>query len=250
VARDLVSVQLRAALKQPGCPICHLRSASELRYIHSLLWESVNDPLTRGYFIGSLGYCREHTWQMGLLENDRFGSPLGNSIMYEHLCRVVRQQLGAYAHRMGWARRPWWRRWLHLIWPWPVQRLAARELRPKARCRVCQIGDRAEQTHLRGLLQAVSGSDSELREWYAASDGLCLPHLRQGLNAADRNVEDGARFLVETALRQLGSLQHELSEFERKNAWDNRHEAKTEAENTAWLRALAFFGGMNGKVSE
>lgn len=110
--RSLLSVDLRLALKEPGCPICRLRADAELRYIRSLLWEFVNDPLTRSRFIASLGYCREHTWQVGLLEKEKFGSSLGTAILYEHLTRVVSGRLKDYTRRMGWARRPWWKRWL------------------------------------------------------------------------------------------------------------------------------------------
>jgi hypothetical protein len=243
VTRDMVSVDLKLALRQPGCPICRLRAESELRYIRSLLWESVTDPLTRGHFIASLGYCPEHTWQTGLVEKESFGSALGNAILYEHLSGVIQGRLTAYARRVRWARQAWWQRWLHALWPWSSQHLTAHELQPEAQCRVCQMGEQSEQTHLVWLLRGLSGSKNDFPEWYTASDGLCLPHLRQGLAVADRNAESGARFLVETTLQRLKTLQHDLSEFERKNSWNYRHEEKTEAENSAWWRALTFFGG-------
>ncbi len=240
---DLVSAGLKAALKQSGCPICRLRAESEQRYIRMLLWESVNDPQTRDHFIAALGYCERHTWQVGLVENEQFGCPLGNAIMYEHLAGKVHSRLVAYALRMKWTRRPLWRRWLTLLWPWARRRLSAAELRPQEPCRICQIGERSERRHLGWLLQHLSRPESDLRALYLASDGLCLPHLRQGLALASLPVEAGARFLVEAALHRLEVLQRDLSEFERKNAWDYRHEQKTVAESTAWLQALAFFGG-------
>jgi len=250
VLRDIISVDLKLALQQPGCPVCRLRSKSELRYIRSLLWEFVNDPLTRDHFIVSFGYCSEHTWQMGLLENERCSCPLGTAIMYEHLSSVVQGQLAVYARWMDWTQRSWWRRCLQAIWPWSSQRLRAHELQPEACCRVCQIGDQSERRYLEWLLRELSGPDNDFREWYAASDGLCLPHLRQGLATANRSMESGARFVVETTLRRLGALQRDLSEFERKNAWNNRHEPKSEAEKTAWLRALTFFGGSQAAAQE
>ncbi len=250
MTRDLVSVHLRLALQQPGCPICYLRADSEWRYIRSLLWESVNDPPTRGHFIRSLGYCPEHTWQTGLLEKAEFGIPLGNAILYEHLSGVVQERLAAYTRRMGWLRQPWWRRFLRTIWPRSWQRLAASELQPETPCRVCQIGEQSAQTYLAWLLRGLSGPEDVIHTEYAASDGLCLAHLRQGLAAADRQVEKGAQFLVETTLQRLGALRRDLGEFERKNAWDYRHETKTETEKTAWLRALMLFGGNRQVRSE
>jgi hypothetical protein len=242
VTQDVVWVDLKLALQQPGCPICRLRADSELRYIRTLLRESVNDPPTRGHFIASLGYCPEHTWQTGLLEKERFGVPLGNAVLYEHLSGVIQEQLVTYARRMKWAYQPWRQR-LSTFWSGAAQPLTAHELQPEARCRVCQMGEQSVQTYLAWLLRGLSRQEDEFQEGYAASDGLCLPHLRQGLTVADRNMESSARFLVETTLQRLAALQHDLSEFERKNAWDNRHETKTEAEMTAWRRALTFFGG-------
>ncbi len=240
---SLVAIYLKLALQRPGCPICHLRAESELRYIRSLLWESINDPPTRGHFIRSLGYCPEHTWQIGLLEQEEFGVPLGNVILYEHLSSVILERLALYTRRMGWTHQPWWRRLLQAIWPRSWQPLAARELQPEAPCRVCQMGEESEQSYLAWLLRELSGPEDQFRTAYAASEGLCLRHLRQGLAAADRTVESGARFLVETTRQRLGTLHHDLSEFERKSTWNYRHEAKTEAEKMALWRALTFSGG-------
>ncbi len=238
---NAVPVDLRLALNQPGCPICRLRSDSEARYIRSLLWESVNDSVTRGHFIGSLGYCPQHTWQIGLVEKERFGSPLGNAILYEHLSRVVQEQLAAYAHRMNWTRQ---KRRLHTFWHRSSQSLNPQELQPREPCRVCQMGEQAGQANLGWLVRGVSsGGSDDLRELYVTSDGLCFLHLRQALAGAKPGQENGARFLVESTLHRLALLRHDLSEFERKHAWDNRHEANTETEQIAWLRALAFFGG-------
>lgn len=245
--RSLLSVDLRLALKEPGCPICRLRADAELRYIRSLLWEFVNDPLTRSRFIASLGYCREHTWQVGLLEKEKFGSSLGTAILYEHLTLVVSGRLKDYTRRMGWARRPWWKRWLYVFWPWSARRLAARELTPATSCRVCQIGERAEQAHLEWLIRGLAAPEHDFRDAYRASDGLCLYHLRRGLASATREDEDGARVLAESTLQRLATLEQDLREYQRKHSWDYRHEAQTPGEQLAWLRALRFYGG-NGQT--
>lgn len=241
--RSILSLDLKLAFKEPGCPLCRTRADSEVRYIRALLWEFVNDPVTRARFIASLGYCSEHTWQAGLLEQEKFGSTLGTAILYEHLSRVVSGRLAAYSLRLGWSRRPWWKRLLYVLWPWSARRLTPNELCPPTACRVCEIGECSERTHIEWLVRGLAAREDDFREAYSASDGLCLRHLRQALSLSTRETEAGARCLVETARQRIDALERDLSEYQRKHSWDFRHEEQTPGEKTAAVRALRFYGG-------
>jgi hypothetical protein len=53
----LIAVDLRSAMRQPGCPICRIRDEAEYKYLYFLLWENVNDGATRMRIIRSLGFC-------------------------------------------------------------------------------------------------------------------------------------------------------------------------------------------------
>jgi hypothetical protein len=120
----------------------------------------------------------------------------------------------------------------------PVQAFAS-SLSPSEACRACNVIGKSQTTHLRYLVRQLA--DPEFRGRYAASDGLCLPHLRSALAAA--KDEETARYLVEASVAQVNSLVVNLEEYVRKQSWSNRHEPKYPWEQASWLRAVAFFAG-------
>jgi len=240
---DIISIQLKAALQETGCPICYLRADAERRYITSMLHEGVNDWDARKHILASLGYCPKHTWQTGLLEVQIYGSPLGNSIIYAQLVGVARQRCAGYYQRLVAARRSGWRRWLSRLWPRLVRIPLPTELSPEAGCRVCQTGIDSERRHTEWLLHHLSDPADPFQEWYSASDGLCLPHLRQALAAANESTQVAAEYLMTALAYKLETLEHDLLEYGRKSAWEYRFEERALGETNAWLRAIQFFGG-------
>lgn len=57
---DLVTLDLKLTMKEPGFPICRLRQKSEKRYLLGILREDVNDPVARAEISKSLGFCPKH----------------------------------------------------------------------------------------------------------------------------------------------------------------------------------------------
>ena len=240
---------LKIAFRQPGCPICRLKQEVMDRYIFSLLWENVNDVNTRIHLVRSLGFCSEHTWQLYHTEINRFGSGLGISIIYEDLTRYVMVGLRDYEARLpsNAPNRPrWWQRvWTRLRAVLGRSRPIARPggILPVEPCRVCVHGADSEARYMHWLIEGCT--DAAFRGWYAASDGLCLPHLRLVLEQAAQTESDVARFLTDTAAVKLEALATDLAEYARKHAWQYRHEPKLDAEQTSPLRASRFFSGSN-----
>jgi hypothetical protein len=240
---DLISLWLKVALEQPGCPICRRRSDAELRYLRSVLWEHTNDPVTRGHITRSLGYCPEHSWQTGILDIELLGSPLSTVRIYQQLAGIIATRLTRYSNRLSASRRSGWKRRLSTLLLGQRRLLSPEELQPKARCRVCQIGDETVRTSLEGLLDGLHSAEDNLRELYDASDGLCLPHLRQALTMANCASESALEYLIENTLRRLDILQRDIDEYARKESWDYHTEEKTEREKNAWRNVLTFFAG-------
>lgn len=247
----IVTLELRGAFRQPGCPICRVKRETADRYILHLLWENVNDFTTRLHLVNSLGFCPKHTWQMYHAEVDMFGDGLGVSIIYEHLTRLIMDGLSGFEASlpMSAPERPsWWQRaWLRL-------RAAMRRtpssprldgLAPHEECRVCFYANRTEQNNIEWLTQGCA--DDDFRSKYIASDGLCLAHLRQALAHAAQTQPDVARFLASDAARRLAALVTDLDEYGRKHAWQYRHEVMTENERQSPYRASQFFGGLDGR---
>jgi len=38
----MITLQLKIAFQQPGCPLCYLRNQTAQRYLRRFLWENVN----------------------------------------------------------------------------------------------------------------------------------------------------------------------------------------------------------------
>lgn len=252
---DLITMQLKLALREPGCPLCRLYHQAADRYIRNLLWEHVNDGETRLYFLRSLGFCPTHTWQLQQTEMATWGDGLGTAILLEDLTRRILIELETALDDMKRkAARPFpstGRRWWRYLRQWWRQ-LLARSARPSAsdmppglwpggRCRVCELSANSEATYLEWLVRGCA--HAEFQEWVHASDGLCLAHLRRALALAGPERAQAASFLVRTTYEKLTRLDGELQEYIRKHAWEFRHEPKLPSEQSAWIRATAFFAG-------
>lgn len=236
----LALIYLKRALQEEGCPICRCIAEHEERYLRFLLWENVNDIETRTRLMESLGFCRRHAQQMLQMEREELGMVLGNSIIYESLTALVRlklQDISSYVTERqteaSWQDRLWggWKReWGHM---W-------QSLAPQKDCRVCELSCDAAR-HYGEVLLDMLGYET-FQELYARSEGVCLPHLRIMLQAAQRQSL-GLGYLLRATEERLGRLERNLHELSRKYSAQYRHEPVTEEERLAVERAIAFLTG-------
>ena len=211
MARHAVFFEFESTLGKPGCALCRLTTASVLQYFASLGYEQVNDVEARDELRASGGFCRRHAW----LFWERSGNRLGVAIIYRdllnHAVGGVKASGGLVGGGLG-------RRLVRLL---PGARGGERDGGAPARpCTACRYEADSELRYRSTLLEHLGAAD--VRERYAASDGLCLPHLTRALEAGGRG-EDLA-FLREDAIRRLGSLVGELDEYIRKHDYRFRHE--------------------------
>lgn len=236
-------VQLQLALRQPGCPICYIRQQAGARYISNLLWESVNDVETRERIVASLGYCPEHTLLLASMEVDRHGSAMGTSIIYEHLAQVVVHRLETWHPPEE--RASQWRIFIQRILGWlkvaPSRRPPKNVLSVDASCRVCQIADGSAQFSLSNLLEELETHLDKWKRLLAASDGLCLQHLRDCLDNYMEMYPKATEYLIKDTIQRLEDRRKRMNEYIRKHAWDARHEAITSEEHCSWKETLSFF---------
>jgi hypothetical protein len=260
---DFILLQLKLALREPGCPICRLMHEVERRFLFYVLYENVNDGTTRAHLLHSLGLCPGHAWAMQATEQGRWNDGMGTGAIYEDLTARVLGTLSDYLERSA---RPGrtsltrlivrlfglerFDRWLKCrtrlgcrqsgrsAQASPVKALLAR-LSPLGRCRLCETVEQSEKANLGWLVSHLT--DPEFRSPYAAADGLCLAHLRGALACA--REEETARHLVKSAADRLGLLLLDLKEYGRKHSWTHRDEPKYPWEQASWIRAVAFFAG-------
>jgi hypothetical protein len=260
---DFILLQLKLALREPGCPICRIMHEVERRFLLYVLYENVNDGTTRAHLVRSLGLCPRHAWDMQATEQGRWNDGMGTGAIYEDLTARVLGTLSEYLERsvtpgrttlarliirlFGLERFDRWRTWRTRIdrrqsgpsaQASPVKALLAR-LSPLGRCRLCETVEHSEKANLAWLVSHLT--DPEFRTLYAASDGLCLAHLRGALAFAEE--QDTARHLVRLAADKLGPLLSNLKEYGRKHSWTHRDEPKYPWEQASWIRAVAFFAG-------
>jgi hypothetical protein len=217
------------AFGHPGCPLCTLVERAVGRYMGSTNYDSVSDPEIRRLFEASQGFCNPHAHQWF---QEAF--ILGTAHIYRDVLLVTAQELRRQSFRGSLGGK--------------VGALLGRKredavspLAPSAGCPACAIRDETEGRLLRTLLKGLG--DDTFTTAYAASDGLCLPHLRLALAAAPSGtVFDHLRA---RALQTEDTLIAHLNETIRKHDYRFRHEP-AEDEKGSPERAVNHVAGANG----
>ena len=238
----LIVIEIKDAMRQPGCLICHVYQNMARRYIKSLIWERVNDYETRKRIIDSLGYCPEHTRLLATTEYSEYGDALGVNIIYENLSQILIHLLETW--RPPQQRHKGTLKYLEQAAQWiRTPKQPPTTLSPQATCRVCQIAGESEEHALYTLMEELNNKADEWPRLFRQSDGLCLMHLRSCLGKWSQDYPAAAEFLRQDTLQRLGHWQADISEYIHKLAWDHRDETITDEEHLAWQRTLAFFTG-------
>jgi hypothetical protein len=226
---------LRDALAQPGCAVCHLKAEAADHFLGNLLWESVNDPDVRYDIRQARGFCHEHAW--GLVRNS---ATLGIAIITPDMLQTLLKTLEGARFRALPALS--WRRASEALDRKQSAAATAElvaQLSPQMSCPACVQVETMEGIYLSTLLEHLLGEDGLLIA-YQSSDGLCLPHFRQALS----RVRDETVFeALVTAQRAIWErLVGHLSETIRKSDYRFQGEPRGE-ESGAWLRAIAALVG-------
>ncbi len=229
--------------------MCASVQDSVARYIHSLLYEFVNDTGFRGKLARSRGFCQEHAWQLQRMESSEWGDGMGTAILHEQILGQWLQELDkasrileSSSRRAGW--RKAWGRVLRLVGyagkhpdEAPALQRVARQHAATEPCPVCRIAAQAEEIYAFGLLEGIS--DAGFRKLYQASEGLCIPHLAQILGASESGEghESELATLLDLERHKIAMLLDELKEYLRKHNYVYAHELKGN-EQTSWIRAV------------
>jgi len=226
--------KLLEACREPGCPVCRLEQRSVERYLDSQFYESVNSPAWRDRLRASLGFCHEHAW---LAADQRLGDALGFAIIYRDVVNSVLTRLqDGVPPRSS-------RRSMTLLRriPEQVRNIVERVLHaltPQKHCPACQHRSEMTRINISELVRELE--EPEMADSLRASDGLCLPHLRQALEQV-KNVSACERLLA-IHREKLEGLKAELAEFIRKNDYQFVEEGFGK-EGDAWLRAVSMIVG-------
>lgn len=228
----LTAVKIEEAMKEPGCLVCRMARQTAVRAVDSFLWEHVNDAEVRQNIIEAYGFCPEHTLRLVASEMTNSGLVLGINIIYEQLGRVVSRDLRRVAlpkKLAGGLQKRLPRR--------------SRVLPPKRRCPVCELVEQANENVLAALFTELEDPQNSLRSAYPQSDGLCLLHLRSGLEKFAGEHPEAGHFLIQDTVERLEKQSQRMREYIRKSNWEYRDEVLTVNESNAWRQTLTFFTG-------
>ena len=226
---------LRDAMAQPGCPVCHLKIDSADRFLDSLLWESVNDPAKRHRIRRARGFCYRHAWSLV-----RAGASVGVAIITRDVLQGVLKTLEDVAFEVVpplSLRRV--QETLDSKQPSAATAELVGRLDSEVPCSACTWADKMEGIYLDTFVRSLVTRD-ELLDNYKASDGLCLPHFRQALALVRKEATFDV--LVDAQRAIWERLVGHLSESIRKSDYRHLDEAWGE-EAGAWIRAVTALVG-------
>lgn len=211
-------------LKRAGCPVCHAARRTAGHTVRALLSESVMDPGVRARLRAAHGFCTDHAL-LALRLAGVDGQGIG--MLYDSILEHLREEV------MGAARR---RRAFR--WPWQPEQ--ADPLAPHRVCLVCEAERDRADTYL-DLLASASSHDVLGSAARQEDRGICLPHLRWGLQQAGN--PDRAGRLAELFLQGEQRIRADLAEYLRKQDHRYRHEEQGR-ERGSWRRALLWVTGL------
>jgi hypothetical protein len=228
--KNITVLDLIEACEKPGCLVCTLRDEMVQSYIRMLFHEHINDPPSRDKLRNSYGLCFEHSW---LAIDGQLGNALGHAILNLDVIEKLLKDLSGIQIEKGNSSilRSW-------IKPSRSENQASSWFKPNKECPVCQHHAYVEDWIIKTLVESIQ--KDELSAAIRASDGLCLPHLRQSL-IRKASVE-AKQTLLDLSREHWEKLQFELSEFIRKNDYRFSKEEVGE-ERDSWLRATGLLKG-------
>ena len=236
----LTAVKIEEAMKESGCLVCRMARQTAARAVDSFLWEHVNDAEVRQNIIEAYGFCPEHTLRLVASEMANSGLVLGVNIIYEQLGRVVSRDLRNVmpAKKLSGNLQKRLPR-LGIL----LRQRRGTVLPPKRRCPVCELVEQANSNVLAALFTELEDPQNSLRNAYQQSDGLCLVHLRSGLEEFAGEHPEAGRFLIQDTVERLEKQSQRMREYIRKSNWEYRDEILTVKESNAWRQTLTFFTG-------
>jgi len=217
-----------------------LSEASAGRYLDSVLWELVNDPVVRADLNAARGYCPNHARLLA-----RAGAALGVAILSKDVLRTLLDALSSnLVEGAGDSVVQGLLRGTDRNGPSKVTARLVAALQPQRPCPVC-LHQRDREREFANTLLAYLDQPGALGQAYQQSDGLCLPHFRQVLSQA--SVPREAKALVRVQRSVWERLHGELGEFIRKSDVRFRDEGFG-PEKDSWRRAIEALGGSSRGV--
>lgn len=203
--------QMAIKSDKQACPICQLTLEGGKRYLNLLSYENVTNPTERAKTRSAGGFCNRHTWQWYKL-NDA----LGTALIYGDVAKVMTDKLQSGEFAQPRSEGKFWKKLFaqsssENSSDSTLERANApgtvrREDLGLARCPACSVEDEVQTRVVEEFADGLT--DATFRQAYAASAGICIPHLVSTLEKL--TDEKNRRFLQQTEQHKWQELQAEL----------------------------------------
>ena len=241
--RSRDSDSLHAACGREGCPVCTVVLEYLDRSIDHWEYEGFSDVAHRYELINSRGFCPLHTWQLAQRSN---GFRLG--LIYNEILTDVEQQLeneyrGLVATDDAVTKREpilkrWQRTWFHR-----GDEASTKVNSRFDQCPFCRTRSDIEQRVVSTLVQQLHFE--EMRQLLSQSTGLCMVHLEQAKQLAERAEPTIAGHLLACQLTCIRRVQEDLRELVRKHDYRFSDEPRGN-EMLSWRRGAELCAGNPG----
>lgn len=208
-----IRFDLLDACRHPDCPVCRLVERDVRQYIDGFFYESITVVERRAEIRSARGFCTTHSEILA-----GHSRTLGTAIIHHDVLNDVLRSFPGEKTTSSRSPAQTLRRAVTSL-----QQFVADALRPQRECVLCSHERHQERIVLETLLTGFKSSDDELRTAFAASGGLCLPHLRGALEM--RFDAAAQRTLLELQGDVMRRLRAELALFIHKNNGSYDHEA-------------------------
>ena len=206
---------LEIELPQTGCPACDHAANAVFSYLaHAQYQLSVNDS-DRMAFAAQRGYCKRHLWHV-----QRLSSTHGAAIAYQPLAIRLAEELdeSVAGEDAG-------------------DRIAGLFM-SEDDCPVCRVIRSAEASFLTSFARLLA--DDAFRKRYAATAGLCLPHIEALLRMAPANGI--VSFVIADAARKFRELARDMGLYAVKRDGTRRGLVRDHEEEAAYQLVLHVAG--------
>lgn len=201
---------LQKACEKQGCPVCRIIDERIHRYIDGMLFEHISDRTFRAQYRESGGFCSIHAETLLTYRDGLAVAILGQDT------------LGAYLEDF---RKKKMRRYKYL-------------------CPACGEQHRIEKEFLTFLTEGNGDAeaDTELKQFFCASGGLCVPHYAQLVSLKGRKIPEWLSSFQEQKFQQL---MNRTSRFIECSAWGKQKEfsALSDADKIVWKELAATVRG-------
>jgi len=229
--------EIMRLLKQEGCAICRISDEYLKKALFWFFNESYGEGAVVGEYVDYWGFCKDHTMLVS-----EVGPTYQKSVIYAWTINNKLPKLKTFLKTLKTslaAGRP-----LKPIYVRKLRKLAE-EVNRRGECVFCETLNWTGRHFTQMLVDVLS--DSDVKEQFRKSSGLCMQHFFEALDYLGANNLHQLAEVVERQIIDLSILKEEFEEFFRKTDYRFKDEPKG-SEQTAWIRATErFFGELRLK---